>query len=57
VSRDRGALLDLPSDPDGPRVLATLHPSAILRADDRDSAYAGFLTDLKAAAGALRGAP
>ncbi|WP_030993983.1 MULTISPECIES: UdgX family uracil-DNA binding protein [unclassified Streptomyces] len=57
VSRDRGALLDLPSDPDGPRVLATLHPSAILRADDREAAYAGFLTDLKAAAGALRGAP
>jgi uracil-DNA glycosylase len=35
------------------RVLATLHPSAVLRADDRDSAYGGLVADLRVAAGAL----
>jgi len=35
-------------------VMATLHPSAILRADDRDKAYAGFVADLAVAANALR---
>jgi DNA polymerase len=35
------------------QVLATLHPSAILRAEDRDSAYAGFVKDLQIAAAAL----
>jgi uracil-DNA glycosylase len=30
--------------------VATVHPSAVLRAPDRDEAYAGFLADLKAAA-------
>jgi hypothetical protein len=27
---------------------ATIHPSAILRSDDRESAYAGFVDDLLA---------
>jgi DNA polymerase len=35
--------------------MATLHPSAILRADDRDAAYAGFVADLQVAAGVLSG--
>ncbi|MGP3914199.1 UdgX family uracil-DNA binding protein [Nonomuraea sp. 10N515B] len=30
--------------------VATIHPSAVLRAPDRDAAYAGFLSDLQAAA-------
>lgn len=30
--------------------VATIHPSAILRAPDRDAAYAGFLADLRVAA-------
>ncbi|MEO3875368.1 UdgX family uracil-DNA binding protein [Nonomuraea sp. B12E4] len=30
--------------------VATVHPSAVLRAPDREAAYAGFLADLKAAA-------
>ena len=30
--------------------VATIHPSAVLRAPDRDEAYAGFLADLKVAA-------
>jgi uracil-DNA glycosylase len=28
-------------------VLATIHPSAILRAQDRDAEYAGFVDDLR----------
>ena len=35
------------------RLLATIHPSAVLRADDRDSAYAGLVADLTVAAQAL----
>ncbi|KAB8188832.1 UdgX family uracil-DNA binding protein [Nonomuraea phyllanthi] len=30
--------------------VATVHPSSVLRAPDRDEAYAGFLADLRAAA-------
>jgi uracil-DNA glycosylase len=30
--------------------VATIHPSAVLRAPDRDAAYAGFLSDLQVAA-------
>src|SRR2546421_4436711 len=36
------------------QVLATLHPSAILRADDRETAYKGRVADLTGAAEALR---
>src|SRR5437763_1119778 len=35
--------------------LATLHPSAVLRARDRDGAYAGLVSDLAVAATALAG--
>jgi DNA polymerase len=35
------------------RILATVHPSAVLRAPDRESAYQEFLDDLKVAAHAL----
>jgi DNA polymerase len=34
-------------------LLATIHPSAILRAEDRDAVYAGFVADLRVAAGLL----
>jgi uracil-DNA glycosylase len=34
-------------------IMATIHPSAVLRADDREAAYAGFVADLKVAADAL----
>lgn len=39
--------------------LATVHPSAVLRAPDeaRDAAYAGLVGDLGAAAAHLRAAP
>ncbi|ASW54115.1 UdgX family uracil-DNA binding protein [Plantactinospora sp. KBS50] len=36
------------------QLLATIHPSAVLRADNRDEAYAGLVADLKVAAGVLR---
>jgi DNA polymerase len=70
VTRSRGVLMPWPDaavdaeafahgDEDGAReaafALATLHPSAILRADDREAAYAGFVSDLKVAASALMG--
>jgi DNA polymerase len=57
VTRDRGALLSLPMEgtEPGPRVVATLHPSAVLRADDREGAYAGLVSDLEVAAEALAG--
>ena len=35
------------------QIMATLHPSAILRADDRDAAYDGFVKDLAIAAKVL----
>ena len=48
VTQQRGVVLDWPQ-PDGPRALATIHPSAVLRADDRDAALAGLVTDLRVA--------
>jgi DNA polymerase len=37
-----------------PLVVATVHPSAVLRAPDRDAVYAGLVADLKVAASLLR---
>jgi hypothetical protein len=34
-------------------MVPTVHPSAVLRADDPDAAYAAFLADLRVAAAAL----
>jgi DNA polymerase len=68
VTRSRGILMPWPAaaadreafahpDDDGSRAsayaMATLHPSAVLRADDPDAAYAGLVADLKVAAAAL----
>lgn len=56
VTKERGTPLPLALPPDGERqatVVATLHPSAVLRADDRESAYAGLVADLRTAARAL----
>lgn len=57
VSDQRGELLDPLGDElaVAPRVLATAHPSAILRApeDDRDKAYDQLVADLKVVAGAI----
>ena len=63
VTRDRGRLLPRagratePAAVQGGWLLATLHPSAILRADDREQAYAGFVADLRLAAAVLHAAP
>ncbi|MEU5701793.1 UdgX family uracil-DNA binding protein [Streptomyces aurantiacus] len=59
VTKDRGTLIPLPGEdgqsPDGEAryVVATLHPSAVLRSDDREAAYAGLVSDLEVAARAL----
>jgi DNA polymerase len=45
VTKQRGEWFDLPS---GVHVLATIHPSAVLRAEDRrDEEYAGLVRDLE----------
>lgn len=44
VTKQRGELIDSPL---AEYVLATIHPSAILRAKDRDREYAGFVADLE----------
>ena len=58
VGENRGRLIDWPTEtlavqqpPDW--VLATIHPSAALRAENRDEMYAGLVTDLRVAAAAL----
>jgi DNA polymerase len=50
VSRDRGSffVMDL-----GPLVFATIHPSAILRSDDRASEMSAFIADLRLVADKL----
>ena len=35
-------------------VLATIHPSAVLRGDDREALLAGLVDDLRVVAGVLR---
>jgi DNA polymerase len=55
VTQQRGQLLDTETAVGPRRVLATIHPSAVLRAqaDEREAAYAGLVEDLKVAAGAI----
>jgi DNA polymerase len=59
VTRSRGVLLEWPAREDEPAALATrfflatIHPSAVLRADDREAAYAGLVSDLLVAAQVL----
>jgi DNA polymerase len=70
VTRSRGVLMPWPTSAADPQAfpqpgddgspasayaMATLHPSAVLRADDHDAAYAGLVADLKVAASALIG--
>jgi len=55
VTQSRGQVLEHET-PVGPRrVLATVHPSSVLRADqaERDAAYAGLVTDLRVAGQAV----
>ncbi|MGW7440273.1 UdgX family uracil-DNA binding protein [Streptomyces sp. NPDC054849] len=58
VGERRGVLLPMPvldGDPgaDPGQLLATVHPSAVLRADDREAAFAGLVADLSVAATVL----
>jgi uracil-DNA glycosylase family protein len=54
LTRHRGEMLDAPdSMPGSWRVMATVHPSSVLRATDRQKAYDEFARDLRAAAGQL----
>jgi uracil-DNA glycosylase len=53
VSKDRGVPVESPL---APVVMATVHPSSILRADDREQEMAMFVEDLRRVAEALRAA-
>jgi DNA polymerase len=61
VTKSRGVLVPWPASaaapaefpPDTGSALATIHPSAVLRADDRDEARAGLVADLRVVAAAL----
>jgi DNA polymerase len=50
VTRDHGVPIESSL---APHVVVTIHPSAVLRADDRDSAYRGLVDDLTVARGAV----
>lgn len=65
VTRDRGLVREVEVRADGTigpagqdagntlfsgQVLPTIHPSAVLRADDRQALYAGLVADLRTAA-------
>lgn len=52
VTRARGEVLDLP-DRDGVLALATVHPSSVLRAEDREAAFRELVADLAVAADVL----
>jgi DNA polymerase len=54
VGEMRGRVIDTP-DLACDWVVATVHPSAVLRAPDRDAAYDGLVADLRVAVEAIRG--
>ncbi|MEU4241512.1 UdgX family uracil-DNA binding protein [Actinoplanes sp. NPDC026619] len=62
VTQQRGRLMPWPAAAQHPedfpvaeaQALATIHPSAVLRADNRDIAYQGLVDDLKVVAGVVR---
>nr|WP_294692766.1 UdgX family uracil-DNA binding protein [uncultured Friedmanniella sp.] len=55
ITQQRGVVLEQPAPTTTRRVLATLHPSAVLRTQgpEHDEAFAGLVTDLRTAASAL----
>lgn len=59
VGERRGLLLPMPALDGGEpgtapgQLLATIHPSAVLRADDREAAFSGLVADLSVAATVL----
>lgn len=52
VTKSRGEFFSLPS---GIEAVATIHPSAVLRADDREAAFAGLVHDLELVRSRLAG--
>ena len=50
VTQQRGSAIES----DGHVYVATIHPSAVLRAKDRDEAYSGLVSDLRVVADMLR---
>jgi uracil-DNA glycosylase family protein len=63
VTKEHGVPLPWPASAQRPEdfpavegavLVATIHPSAVLRADDREAVFAGMVTDLKALAGQVR---
>ncbi|MXM62485.1 UdgX family uracil-DNA binding protein [Streptomyces sp. HUCO-GS316] len=53
VTQVRGTVLDREIHGRAERVVATVHPSSVLRAEDREGAYRGLVSDLRVAARAL----
>ncbi|WP_181764655.1 UdgX family uracil-DNA binding protein [Streptomyces albidus (ex Kaewkla and Franco 2022)] len=53
VTKQRGVLMEQDVHGRTERLLATIHPSAVLRADDREAVRRGLVEDLRVAAGAL----
>ncbi|MEU2056091.1 UdgX family uracil-DNA binding protein [Streptomyces bungoensis] len=53
VTEVRGTVLEREIHGRPERVVPTVHPSAVLRADDREAAYRGLLADMEVAAHAL----
>jgi len=53
VTKERGKVVELPDLP--ARAVATVHPSSVLRSDDREAAYQALVADLVAAASVLSG--
>ena len=51
VTKERGKIVSMPDRPE--RALATVHPSAVLRAKDREAAYQELVADLAVAAKVL----
>jgi DNA polymerase len=53
LTEHRGELLELPDSKGSAQVLATMHPSGILRAPNRTEAFDAFVADLKVLASAM----
>lgn len=62
VTQQRGQVMEWPGAAQHPedfpvepaKLVATIHPSAVLRADNRDIAFDGLVADLRVVAGVLR---
>jgi uracil-DNA glycosylase family protein len=53
VTQERGKVVELPDRPE--RAVATVHPSSVLRSDDREAAYQDLVANLRSAASVLSG--